>query len=257
MIFIPDWILRHSPPRFVALAYACPVCAWAALAVELLALLFFAKYIWELARGYQIPTHLRKKPPVATRGRAVDGLLWLPALVLATWVPGYRGVIALLGDTVFIAFASVVCLEWYVWWEYPKWAGKIVELVVMALFFWLAWRIAQVVPASLRWYTFVVSTTASVIVLLNALLRGLTRRIVLRNVLPPLVLTALFFPSSQLPAVPTWLLCVSLGDLFAWFGVTVGGFWLTMPDAVARRVAPVWIMLQFVLCGLGVPGFRE
>jgi len=188
-------------------------------------------------------------------------LIWLPAVVLATWVPGYHGIFALLGDTIFIAFASVICLEWYVWWEFPRWVGRIVEIAVLALYYWLAWRIAQVLPAKPAWYVFVLSTTASVIVLVNTRLTGLTRLIVIRSLLPPFVLTALFAPSflppNQLPTIPTWLLCASLGFLFSWLAVSVGVFWLTIPDPVARRVAPVWMMLQFVLGGLGVPGFRE
>ncbi len=261
MIPIPDWILRHSDARFVALAHECPVCAWAVLLVELLALLFFTKYVWKSARGYQISTRVPRKPNVATPGRAIDGLIWLPVVVVATWVPGYHGIFALLGDTIFIAFASVICLEWYVWWHLPRWAGRLVEFAVLGMYYWLAWRIAQVLPAKPAWYVFVLSTTASIIVLVNIRLSGLTRLIVLRNVLPPFFLAALFAPlylaPNQLPTIPTWLLCVSLGLLFSWLAVGVGAFWLSMPDSVARRVAPVWLVLQFILGVFGVPGFRE
>ena len=188
-------------------------------------------------------------------------MLWLPAVVLATWVPGYRGIVALLGDTVFIAFASLICLEWYVWWEFPKWVGKVIELVVLAVYYWLAWRIAQVVPANLTWYVFAASVSASVVVFANAVLTGLPRLIILRNILPPLVLTALFLPAyvppSLVPAIPTWLLCMALGILFSWSAVSFGVVWLRLPDDVAGSVAPLWITLQFLLGRLGAPGFRE
>lgn len=255
---IPNGILRHSPSGFVSLAHVHPLRAWALLTVELLVLLSLA---WHRARGYEMPRHLEKKPEVVTGGRAFVGLLWLSILVLIITVSGHRGIVALLGDTIFIVLASLIILEWYAWWELPRWAGKLAELIVLVVYLGLAWRIAQLASPHVAWYLLVASISATVYFFAVEALSNPLRQIVVRNVLPPFVITALlvprFVPSTQMPTIPTWLLAVSLYFLFSWLAVVLGGIWLKLPETVASSVAPMWFAVEFLLHRLGVPGFSE
>src|SRR5947209_718136 len=108
MIPIPHWILDQATPRFVELARACPLCAWAVLAIGLLSVAtcvwWFVVCVWRSARGYQLFKG-GPRPVLATGARALTGLVWLLALVVFAWLAGQRGFVPLLGDTIFIAFA--------------------------------------------------------------------------------------------------------------------------------------------------------
>src|SRR5260370_16878969 len=78
--------------------------------------------IWKNANGHLL-ARSRSRPEVATRSKALVGAVWVLAIVVASWLSGLKGLVPLFGVRVFIAFASFVCLEWYVWWEAPTWLG--------------------------------------------------------------------------------------------------------------------------------------
>ena len=252
---LPDWILEHAAPRFVSLANSCPSCAWAVL---LIGALGFVGTLWHFARAHRVAAHA-PRPAVATSGRAITGLVWIPALIVTTWVAGYRGLVPLLGDAIFVAFASMVSLEWYAFWKLPPWVAKLTQLAVLGVYWWLAWRIALVTPRSIAWYVFMIAMGASGYVLADGLTRGLTRHILFRNMLPLIFLMAIFLPPQlgYTPDIPLWLLWLSLGLLFAWLGVVIGALWLKVPESVAGLIAPLWFVAVFILGRLGVPWFVE
>lgn len=101
------------------------------------------------------------------------------------------------------------------------------------------------------------STTASVAFLVVNLPDRPLKRILLRNVIPPFLLTALLIPSQFVPVIPHWLLWMTVGCLFSWLGVVVGGSWMKIPEGFANAVAPLWIVTSLVLGKLGVPWFLE
>lgn len=115
-------------PRFAALAESCAWCAWAVLVVGVLA---GVMSVVPFVRGDQLARQA-PKPSVTTAPRAIAGFLWLVALLASGWVAGLRGLVPLLGDAIFIAFAGLVSLEWYAWWELPAWIGKVTEMAVLA-----------------------------------------------------------------------------------------------------------------------------
>lgn len=252
---IPQWITENAAVPFVSLVNKCPLCAWILL---LAGMMGFFGCLWHFARAHRVAARA-PRPAIATGGRALIGLVWIPALVVTTWVAGYRGLVPLLGDAIFVAFASLLALEWYAFWKLPPWAAKLTQLVVLGVYWWLSWRIALVTPTNIAWYVFMFAMGASSYVLAYGLTGGLTRHILFRNILPLIFLMGLFLPSQlgYVPEIPPWLLWGSLGLLFSWLGVFIGAFWLKVPEGVAGLVAPLWFVAVFVLGKLGVPGFVE
>src|SRR5260370_8186473 len=88
--------------------------------------------IWKNANGYLL-ARSRSRPEVATRSKALVGAVWVLPIVAASWLSGLKGLLPLLGDSVFIAFAAFVCLAWYLWWEAPPWVVKVTEILVILL----------------------------------------------------------------------------------------------------------------------------
>lgn len=252
---IPDWITENSTDSFVSLVNTCPLCAWTVLLVGMMG---FFGCLWHFARAQRVAAYA-PKPSVATGGRALTGLAWIPALVVTTWVAGYRGLLPLLGDAIFIVFASLVSLEWFAFWTLRPWVAKLIQLIVLGVYWWLSWRIALVTPKSISWYVFTFSVGVSSYVLADGLTVGLTRQILFRNILPLIPLVGLFLPLQigYVPEIQPWLLWCSLGLLFSWLGVYIGAFWLKLPESVTALVAPLWFIAVPILGKLGVPWFVE
>jgi hypothetical protein len=251
MLSMPDWLLGAATPWFVALYEKCAICAWCVIAVPILA---FALCIWQFARGHElfkgVPT-----PAIITGGRAFVGVLWLLALLAYALFSGSPGLAPLLGDTVFVVFGSFYCVERYVWARFPPSVGKLTEIAVLAAYWGIAWLIADKVPVKLSWYMLVITASMSILFLANRVSNDFWRRILLRNVLPPIIVACLLVPPGLAPVVPTTILWVSLGLLLAWLGVMAGALWLKLPDTVANGIAPLWFTLSIVLAAANVPGF--
>jgi hypothetical protein len=250
---MPSWILDHSSPAFAALAQRCMPCAWALL---VLAVFGAASLFWPFVRGPEF-RHRFAKPPEASGGRAFVGLLWLIALLIGSFAAGLRGLIPLVGDTVFIACAGTVCVEWYAWWRLPTWLGKIAELAVLALLWWLAWLIASAIPTEYMWPAFIISVSAIVLPLAILGLSGHWRRTVVGNLLGVAVICVFYIPRETWPMIPVWGIFAVIGILLAGAAPVLGAFWLRLPDTVANSVAPIWFGLVALLGWLGVPMIHE
>src|SRR5260370_12105918 len=88
--------------------------------------------IWKNANGYLL-ARSRSRPEVATRSKALVGAVWVLAIVVPSWLSGLKGLVPLLGDSVFIAFAAFVCLEWYVWSKPPPPSSKLTQIPMSLL----------------------------------------------------------------------------------------------------------------------------
>lgn len=211
--------------------------------------LFFA---WTFARGHQL-SQILPRPQEATAARAVPGFVWLVAIVVGSFVAGLRGLVPLLGATLFVAVAAVVCVEWYAWWALPRWVGKLTELAVIAILWWLGWLIAHALPPGFIWPALVASVTLTVYFLGATFLSGITRRVMLYNVLPPFVAVSLFIPHEHWPEVSTTTVWIAIALTLCWLAPVLGGLWLRLPDVVTRTAAPAWFILMALLGWLGVP----
>lgn len=250
---MPNWILDHGSPTFVALAQRCPACAWVMLALTALGTGWF---FFALARGPQFRERFAQ-PREATGGRAFVGLLWLAALSIGSFAAGLRGLVPLIGDTVFVALAATVCVEWYAWWKLPVWLGKITELGVLALLWWLAWLIASGIPVQYVWPAFIIAISVIVLPLAFVRLSGHWRRTVVANLAGLAVICVFYIPKESWPAIPNWGLFAVIGILLAGAAPLLGAFWLRLPDPVANSVAPIWFGLAALLGWLGVPMIHE
>jgi len=251
---IPSWVLSHARPEFGRLARLCPICAWAVL---LILIVWFILSLWYFARGYQLFQGVEKRPFEATGAKAGAGLAWMVALIVFLWLAGPKSLVPLLGDTIFVAFAALFCLERFVWWKFPPSIGKATELAVLAVYWWLAWLVALKIPAGAAWYALVMTAAASSVWFVYVKLTGAIRTILLRNVLPGIFLPCLFLPASLRPSIPTAILCLSIGLMFSWLGVIVGAFWLKLPEEISGFIAPIWFATSLVCQKLHVPGFVD
>jgi hypothetical protein len=250
---VPDWIAAYGSPWFARVAVTCPACGWGIVAIGVSSVLFL---LWSFARGHRLAEVL-PRPAEATASRAFPGLMWLIAIVAVSFATGLRGLVPLLGDTLFVAIGQTVALEWYAWWALPKWAGKLTELAVLALLWGLGWMIAHALPPGFRWPALAVSVTLTIYFFGALLLSGVTRRIVLYNVMVPIVITAFVLPREYWPEVSTTVVWIALSLTLAWLAPVLGAWWLRLPDIVTNTATPAWFILIAFLGWLGVPLITE
>jgi len=212
--------------------------------------------IWKNANGYLL-ARSRSRPEVATRSKALVGAVWVLAIVVASWLSGLKGLVPLLGDSVFIAFAAFVCLEWYVWWEAPTWVGKVTEILVILLLWWLAYLISLALPKTWGWPIVVLTVGCSLLMLARRWRVSNLKQVFAQRLVVNFAITAtaacLLMPAKMWPAIPVWLLTFVFGSALACLAPIIGGVWLMLPEWAANVVAPLWFLICTVLNKFGVP----
>lgn len=251
VIPLPEWVLRHASPQFVQLARVCGVCAWAVIVMSATCAALVG---WKLTRGPALARTLQR-PSIATSERARLGVVWIVAVVIASWLMGLTGLVPLLGDAVFLAFAGMVCLEWYAWWTWPEWVGKLTELIVIALLYWLAWLVAAKLPPALHWPVVVASFSLMTLVLVHGFFGSNVRLVLV--ILAPIGLVLLLLPYEVVPILSFPVVWLAIALSLSWATAPIGALWLRLPRWIADLVAPVWFAVSALLAHFGVPHIRE
>lgn len=252
MPLIPAWMLKYSGSLFAEVARSCPACAWIWL---IFSAAVYVGVTWYYARGTRLK-HIAARPNAATASRAVVGFLWLVTLVTVSWVGGVRGLVPLVGDTMFIVFAAITCLEWYAWWSMPVWVGKLAEVAVVTFIWAFGWLIARAIPADVAW-PFTIAGFATLAILISYELPLRVPRILIWGLLIPCAFILLLLPGDMRPAVSLQVLWPGISLALCAAAPIMGGLWLKLPESVGNALAPLWFGLAAVLAHLGVPFFNQ